>query len=273
MDQEPPDHGAEGTGRESGEHVMTVPAKTRKQWAAEIIAAHKQSVEGILKMGRSLIAAKKALIAGTFLSMIEHDLPFDASTAQRLMKIANDPRIRKAAQRAVLPGMWGTLYELTKLPDAEFKRAVSSGAINPRMTRDDAKTLKVPFQVTHHEVEYRVPVYENKEEKPPTILKPAYEKTEEKPLTIVRPVYVDKELGARIELLTTTMDRLTRFTADDPAWCRGVIDYVGKEEFHEIIVMLQAVYDAYCKTERKVTGGIEEDTADDQADDAKPRLN
>ena len=113
--------------------------KTCAQWAAEIRAAHKQSIEGILKMGRTLIAAKKALDKhGAFEKMIENDLPFDASTAQRLMKIARDPRLRKAAHGQLLPGSWRTLYELTKLSDETFERAVSSGAINPAMTREQA---------------------------------------------------------------------------------------------------------------------------------------
>jgi len=75
-------------------------AKSRPEWAAEIHADYKktieQSIEGILKIGRTLIAAKKALPHGAFLEMIDHDLPFDSSTAQRLMKIARDPRIAKA---------------------------------------------------------------------------------------------------------------------------------------------------------------------------------
>jgi DUF3102 family protein len=115
--------------------------KTRAQWAAEVRAAHKQSIDGILKMGRTLIAAKDALAHGEFAKMIERDLPFDASTAQRLMKIARDPRIRNAARVQLLPMAWGALYELTKLPDEAFEKAVASGAINPQMRRDDAAKL------------------------------------------------------------------------------------------------------------------------------------
>jgi Protein of unknown function (DUF3102) len=117
--------------------------KTRAQWAAEISAAHQQSIEGILKMGRTLIAAKKALSHGEFTKMIDRDLPFDTSTAQRLMKIARDPRLRKAARVQLLPRAWSALYELTKLSDATFKQAISSGAINPQMTRNEARTVRV----------------------------------------------------------------------------------------------------------------------------------
>lgn len=96
--------------------------KTRVQWARHIRAIHKQTVkqtvQGIFKMGRTLIAAKAALDYGEFEKMIASNLPFDASTAQRLMKIARDPRLQKSCTVQVLPIAWGTLYELTKLSDA-----------------------------------------------------------------------------------------------------------------------------------------------------------
>ena len=104
--------------------------------------SHKQTVEGIFEIGRMLIAAKRALVHGEFERMIDRDLPFDASTAQRLMKIARDPRLRKAARVQVLPLAWGTLYELTKLCDTHFEQAVASGAINSQTTRDDVRSLR-----------------------------------------------------------------------------------------------------------------------------------
>jgi hypothetical protein len=135
---------------------MSKAVKTRAQWAAEICAAHKQSIEGILKMGRTLIAAKDALEHGSFQKMIDHDLPFDASTAQRLMKIARDPRIANAARVQLLPMAWGTLYELTKLPDAAFAAAVESGAITPQTTRAEASQL-VRIQVSESRPAYKLP--------------------------------------------------------------------------------------------------------------------
>ena len=103
--------------------------KTRAQWAADICNIHKQTIEGIFKMGDMLIAAKDELPHGEFTAMIDGDLPFDASTAQRLMKIALDPRLRKAARVQVLPMAWGTLYEMTKLSDTRFEQAVALGFI------------------------------------------------------------------------------------------------------------------------------------------------
>jgi hypothetical protein len=119
--------------------------QNRSHWAANIRAAHKQTVAAFLTTGRVLIAAKKALPHGTFLEMISRDLPFTASTAQRLMKIAGDPKMRRSAQ--LLPSSWPTLYELTKLPDAAFKQAVTSGSINSTMTRQQARSVR--FTVSH----------------------------------------------------------------------------------------------------------------------------
>jgi|GEM_PF-6869665 len=128
--------------------------RTRAQWASRIRAEHKETVGAFLKLGLTLIAAKKSLPHGEFLEMIEKDLPFTASTAQRLMKISADLRIAaNAAHVQLLPSSWGTLYELTKVPDAAFAQAAESGAIHPQMTRRDATRLKLhvehrPLRVT-----------------------------------------------------------------------------------------------------------------------------
>ena len=118
-------------------------SKTCAQWAAEIRAAHTKTVAAILKLGLTLTAAKKALPHGAFLKMIKSDLPFTATVAQRLMKIATDPKLVDAARAQLLPPAWGTLYELTKLPKETFEQAASSGAIHPKMTRDDVRTINV----------------------------------------------------------------------------------------------------------------------------------
>jgi hypothetical protein len=119
----------------------TAARKTRAQWASDIRAIHtatvRATVEGTLKMGRALMAAKRALPHGEFTKMIERELPFTASTAQRLMKIARDKRLQKAARAQLLPTAWTTLYELTLLSDTEFAQAVASGKVHPQMRRSD----------------------------------------------------------------------------------------------------------------------------------------
>jgi len=115
--------------------------KTRSDFAAEIWADYKASLESILKTGNTLIAAKAALVHGQFEEMIAHDLPFTASTAQRYMAVARDSRITNPAHAQLLPAAWPTLYELTKLKGEAFEQALSSGAINPKMTRSNAAKL------------------------------------------------------------------------------------------------------------------------------------
>jgi hypothetical protein len=116
---------------------------TREEWAAQIIAVLDQTirrtVEGFIEMGRMLIEAKRQLDYGDFTTMIESDLPFGERTAQRLMAIAEDQRL--PTHVSVLPPSWGTLYELTRLPDEAFERAISEGRINPDMERADVQRL------------------------------------------------------------------------------------------------------------------------------------
>jgi Protein of unknown function (DUF3102) len=119
-------------------------SKSRADFVGEIWAAYKPAVECILKMGSILIAAKAALDHGEFLKMIKTDLPFTASTAERLMKIASDERLSNPAHVQLLPAAWGTLYELSKLDNAAFEQAASSGKIHPKMTRSNAVKLLPP---------------------------------------------------------------------------------------------------------------------------------
>lgn len=120
-------------------HVPAVSPGTvaANEWAARIAAAWRASVDAILEVGRLLTAAKAALPHGDFGVMIEHALPFTASTAQRLMAIASDERIANAARVQHLPAHWGTLYELTKLDDEQFEEKLADGTIRPDMERQD----------------------------------------------------------------------------------------------------------------------------------------
>jgi phage tail protein X len=156
--------------------------RTRAQWAAHIRATHKATiaacVEAILKLGRALAAAKKALPHGTFLKMIDNDLPFTASTAQRLMAIAADPKMSKAAHAQHLPAAWPTLYELTRLLEETFAQAVSVGAIHPRMTRKDAsRIVRVQTKYTQRSI---APYYVTQPEEP-LVIEPHYRAAPDEP--------------------------------------------------------------------------------------------
>lgn len=113
------------------------PGAPSSAWAIRITACWQASFKAILEVGRLLSEAKSALPHGTFGRMIDADLPFTASTAQRLMTIAADERISNPAHVQHMPTSWGTLYEITKLDDAKFKEKIADGTIKPDMRRRD----------------------------------------------------------------------------------------------------------------------------------------
>jgi N6-adenosine-specific RNA methylase IME4 len=118
-----------------------VGASTRARWAGMIRSRLGDSVAAIVDVGRLLIDAKAGLPHGEFEAMVEQDLPFHASTAQRLMKVARHALLANPAHVRLLPPAWGTLYELTKLPEALLKRLLSDGSITPETERKDVLRL------------------------------------------------------------------------------------------------------------------------------------
>jgi len=110
-------------------------------WRNRICAAWQKGVESIIETGRLLVEAKASIPHGEFGKMIEIQLPFKASAAQQLMAIASDKRLTKAEHVQYLPPSWGTLYQLTKLPDDKFEAAINSEDIHPKMERKDVAAL------------------------------------------------------------------------------------------------------------------------------------
>jgi hypothetical protein len=113
----------------------------RREWRDRIAGAWVKTYEAIIEVGRLLVAAKKALPYGEFGKMVSLELPFSASTAQRLMAISTDRRITNAAHVQLLPPHWGTLYELSRLSDRAFEHHLAKGHIKPDMRREDAVAL------------------------------------------------------------------------------------------------------------------------------------
>ena len=75
--------------------------------------------------------SEEPLAHGEYEAMIERDLPFSSSTAQRLAKIAHHPVLSKAAHAQALPPSWMTLYELTKVPEPLLAAMIKDGTVNP----------------------------------------------------------------------------------------------------------------------------------------------
>jgi hypothetical protein len=118
----------------------------RARWTQRIGAAWRASIKKVFETGRLLIEAKADLKKrgehGEFEKMVEHSLPFGLRTAERLMVIAGDKRLTKATHGSLLPQSWRTLYELTRLSDDEFTKAISDGIIGPDMTRPELEQWK-----------------------------------------------------------------------------------------------------------------------------------
>ena len=86
---------------------------------------------------------------GEFMGMVESDLPFRYSTANRLMKVAAalDAGALPADR---LPPSYATVYELLTLSDEERRQAIKEGVVRPDMQRKDVtefrKRLRQPDQ-------------------------------------------------------------------------------------------------------------------------------
>lgn len=115
--------------------------KTWRTYANQISASWQKGVENILDVGALLIDAKRDLKHGVFQVMVQTKLPFNASTARKLMIVARHPIIAKRSHANVLPPSWNTLYELTKVPEPRLLTAIGEEIVNPKMQRKDVKAL------------------------------------------------------------------------------------------------------------------------------------
>lgn len=138
--------------------------KQAEYYAAIVNAEWRKSVEGILNVGRQLIAAKEMCEHGEFLRLfkghensVSKPVPFCERTAERLMSVAMHPVISNPTHVSDLPQSWGTLYELTKLDDEQIIAGIKAGEITPSMTRAEAAALRSdpvekPAQPPHEEM-------------------------------------------------------------------------------------------------------------------------
>lgn len=122
-------------GQSTAVTIIAPDPKTPDEYAARITACWRKSAEAFIEAGRWLIRAKNELEHGQFGKMIEDNLPFKASTAQRLMIVAADQWIANPAHVQHLPPHWGTLYEITKLDEPRRDELLAAGTICPDMER------------------------------------------------------------------------------------------------------------------------------------------
>lgn len=117
-------------------------------WAPKIHGEWRKSIEGILGVGRQLIAAKEACEHGEFLRLFKgHDnavsdpLPWGEDNAQKLIAIASSGVLSNTAHVRYLPQSFSTLYELTKLDDETLIAGIKSGEITPETTRSQVAAM------------------------------------------------------------------------------------------------------------------------------------
>jgi hypothetical protein len=115
---------------------------SREEWAKRINSAWGEQLSAIFETGNLLEASKAQMKHGAWGAMCKEDLPFTRQTAFRLITIAADERLRDVTHVQHLPAMWGTLFELTKLTDEQFEAGIASGAIHPKMKRNDVNALR-----------------------------------------------------------------------------------------------------------------------------------
>src|SRR4051794_30962162 len=115
-------------------------------WYAAAIADYwEQATSNILHCGVLLINAKRDLTRhGTWEKFCAERLPFSKRTAEKLMVIAEDRRL-KATHESLLPSCVATLYELREenVSDATWKKAKADGTICGDMVFRDARALSM----------------------------------------------------------------------------------------------------------------------------------
>lgn len=113
----------------------------REQWADRIRSAWLTTVTAVLDTGRLIIEAKAQLPSGEFMAMVEQDLPFGVSTADKLVAIYRNPALVNSEHIPKLPPSWGTLYELSRADCIDLDRWIDDDTIHPEMKLNEAKAL------------------------------------------------------------------------------------------------------------------------------------
>jgi hypothetical protein len=111
-------------------------------WKDRITAAWQKGVASIVETGKLLVEAKAQVDHGEWTRLIESELPFDRTTAFRLITIAQHPIVSNVANWQHLPTSWRTLYELTKVDQKLLSEKLESGEINAKTDGKSAKALR-----------------------------------------------------------------------------------------------------------------------------------
>jgi hypothetical protein len=127
---------------------MQEPSRTAKKriarWRKRVITAWQKQARDVIATGKLLIEAHDDLIDvhGAWANMIENDLPFDRTTAHRLMAIARHKVLSSVAHVQHLPAHWGTMYELSKIDPDTLLALIKNGEVTARTQRQDVERLR-----------------------------------------------------------------------------------------------------------------------------------
>ena len=109
-------------------------------WKDQILDAWQTSVAHVIKTGLLILQAKQDL--GVSYRELEQALPFSASTATYLIKIAEHSVLSNPIYQKSLPNSYSTLYQLTQVDEELLINEINSGTITPTFRLEDAKKLK-----------------------------------------------------------------------------------------------------------------------------------
>jgi hypothetical protein len=126
-------------------------------WADKINGHIARTVHAIVATGAELHAAKAALGHGRWEQLfnkrlLERPVPLTLRTAQRLMAIFKNPVLSNTTHGSSLPPSWRTLYELSRLPVATLRKAITDGRVYPEMERASAEALRGKDKDDHQPV-------------------------------------------------------------------------------------------------------------------------
>jgi len=109
-------------------------------WKQRIESAWQKSVASVIEVGNLVKQAKEQL--GISYTLLETELPFSATVAAFLIKIAENPVLSNPVYHSRLPNAYNTLYHLASVDEAELVQQIESGEITPNFTLASAKSLR-----------------------------------------------------------------------------------------------------------------------------------
>lgn len=199
-----------------------------KDWnyyVSKINAVGQKTVGGFVEMGRLFNEAKSNLDHGEWLKLVE-ELRYSEDTIQRLMAIARHPVISDTERVRYLPPNWGTLYQLTRLPEPVLLARIEDHTIKPDMQRKEVAALFGPERQTKR----------NNKPKPGEHFAAMAQEIEDQKAHIAELEAAREAKVIEAEVIEATPDY---FDDDAPTMARKIVMVIGRERAALLVVELQ----------------------------------